>query len=78
MKKLKKLNLVKCDDYLTWLHNFANFHLIPLYLKMGEKYEQYLVELNAYLCQFFRKTQVLVDWNKIEEQNKDTFKEEWE
>lgn len=33
IKKLKKLNIIKSDDYLTWLQNFDKVYLVPLYLK---------------------------------------------
>ena len=33
IKKLRQMNLIKADDYLTWLQNFDKFGVVPLYVK---------------------------------------------
>ena len=33
IKKLRQLNLIKADDYLTWLQNLDKFSVVPLYIK---------------------------------------------
>jgi splicing factor 3A subunit 3 len=73
IKKLKKLNAIKADDYLTWLQNFDKVYLVPLYLKQSNKYEEYLKAICTYLSEFFKKSQPLIEWNKIEEQTEDMF-----
>lgn len=78
IKKLRKLNVIKCDDYLTWLQNFDKLQRVPLYLKGSKKYGEYLISLKYYLQSFFKKTQPLVDWSKIEEQTEEMFDSEWE
>lgn len=49
IKKLRQLNIVKADDYLTWLQNVEKFTLVPLYVKQSSKYESYISELCDYL-----------------------------
>mmetsp|Transcript_12478 Transcript_12478/g.9074 ORF Transcript_12478/g.9074 Transcript_12478/m.9074 type:complete len:172 (-) Transcript_12478:848-1363(-) len=82
IKKLRKLNVIKSDDYLTWLQNFDKLYLVPLYIKHGmtgsSKYEKYLNNLKDYLTAFFQKTQPLVDWQRIEDQTEVMFEQEWE
>ena len=56
IKKLKKLNVIKADDYLTWLQNFDKLYLVPLYMKESTKYEAYLNAMKNYLMGFFQKT----------------------
>ena len=68
IKKLRQHNSIKSEDYLTWIQNFDKLYLVPLYLKNSTKYEQYLVNLKQYLTDYFKKTQPLVDFSKIEEQ----------
>lgn len=68
IKKLRQLNVIKSEDYLTWLQNFDKLYLVPLYLKNSTKYEEYLQSMKNYLVQYFKKTQPLVDWSKIEDQ----------
>lgn len=48
IKKLKQLNLIKSEDYLTWLQNIDKFNLVPLYIKQSSKYEFYVEELCSY------------------------------
>lgn len=70
IKKLKKLNVIRCEDYLTWLQNFDKLYLVPLYIKQhttSTKYEQYLIDLIKYLKEFFQRSQPLVEWKSIEE-----------
>lgn len=67
LKKLKSLNVIRSDDYLSWLQQFDKLYLVPLYLKNSTKYEEYLKGLKDYLVDFFKKTQPLLDWTKIEE-----------
>ena len=78
IKKLKKLNVIKADDYLIWLQNFDKLYLVPLHLKSSTKYEQYLSDLRTYLWEFFKKTQPLLDFIKISEQIEEMFGSEWE
>jgi splicing factor 3A subunit 3 len=51
---------------------------VPLYIKSSLNYEGYLTALHAYLVTFFKKTQPLIEWAKIEEQVEETFESEWE
>ncbi len=67
IKKLRKHNAIKSDDYLTWLQNFDKLYLIPIYMKGSTKYEEFLKNLKSYFIEFFKKTQPLIDWEKIEE-----------
>ena len=53
IKKLKQLNLIKADDYLTWIQNLDKFALVPLYIKQSSKYDNYVAELSDYLKDFF-------------------------
>ena len=54
IKKLRLLNLIKSDDYLSWLQNFDKFNVVPLYLKQSSKYEGYISELKEYMCDIFK------------------------
>jgi len=56
IKKLKQLNLIKSDDYLTWIQNLDRFAVVPLYIKQSSKYEAYVSELSDYLKDFFQRT----------------------
>ena len=47
-------------------------------MKCSTKYELYLNNLKEYLTGFFRKTQPLIDWDRIEEQTEEMFNSEWE
>ena len=35
LSKLRKLGLIKGDDYLSWLQNFNRFEVVPLYIKQS-------------------------------------------
>jgi hypothetical protein len=47
-------------------------------VKSTTKYELYLTGLKDYLTEFFKKTQPLVEWSKIEEQTEEMFESEWD
>ncbi len=47
-------------------------------MKTSQKYEAYLSSLRDYLTEFFKKTQPLTDWAKIEEQTEEMFDSEWD
>ena len=42
LSKLRKLGLIKSDDYLSWLQNFDKFNVVPLYIKQTSKYAEYV------------------------------------
>lgn len=65
IKKLRQLNLIKADDYLTWIQNFDKFSAVPLYIKQSTKYEKFITDLAEYLKDFFQRTQPLVDFKVI-------------
>lgn len=78
IKKLRLLNLVKSEDYLTWLHNFDKLHLIPLYIKQGNKYEKFISEMTEYLMDFYQRTHPLVDFKSLIQSTEEVFESEWE
>ena len=53
LNKLRKLGLIKGDDYLSWLQNFDKFNLVPLYIKQTSQYAEYVSALMEYLSDFF-------------------------
>lgn len=69
---------LKADDYLTWIQNFDKHQRVPAYVKTSSKYEAYLENIKNYLVHFFKKTQPLVSWDKIQEQTDEMFESEWE
>ena len=73
LKKLRQLHTIKADDYLAWLQNLEKFSLIPLYVKQSSKYESYVNDLCEYLKDFFKRTNPLVDFQKIHEQTEEMF-----
>ena len=78
IKKLRQLNLIKADDYLTWIQNLDKFALVPLYIKQSSKYDNYVAELSDYLKDFFQRTQPLVDFKTIVDQTDEMFEAEWD
>jgi splicing factor 3A subunit 3 len=79
LKKLRQLNLIKSDDYLSWLQHFDKFHIIPLYLKQKNKYELYISDLKDYLIDFFQRVQPLIDFKaEVYDQVQEMFESEWE
>ena len=66
LSKLRKLGLIKSDDYLSWLQNFDKFNLVPLYIKQTSQYSDYVTSLNEYLQDFFKRSKPLVDFAEIE------------
>jgi splicing factor 3A subunit 3 len=65
IKKLRQLNIIKADDYLTWLQNMDKFSTVPLYIKQSAKYEVYVEQLCDYLKDFFQRTNPLVEFKAI-------------
>ena len=78
IKKLRTLGLIKSEDYLTWLQNFNQFQKIPLYIKQGTQYEEYITNLAETLKDFFQRSRPLADWTEIVEQTEEMFASEWE
>lgn len=51
---------------------------IPLYIKIqNQSYSEYLLSLTQYICNFYKKTNPLKDFNEIEIDFHETFDEEW-
>ena len=78
LSKLRKLNLIKSDDYLSWLQNFDKFAVIPLYIKQTNQYVEYVQNLLEYLKDFFQRAKPLMDFSEIREQTDEMFEGEWE
>ena len=78
LSKLRKLNLIKSDDYLSWLQNFDKFNIVPLYIKQTSQYAEYVKNLVDYLKDFFCRSKPLVDFSEISEQVEEMFDGEWE
>ena len=62
MSRLRKLQIIKSDDYLSWLQSFDKFSLVPLYIKQSGQYGTYIAELAEALRDFFRRTRPLDDY----------------
>lgn len=67
LSKLRKLGLIKSDDYLTWLQNFDKFTVVPLYIKQSSQYLEYVESMADYLKDFFRRSKPLVNFLEIEQ-----------
>ena len=78
LSKLRKLNLIKSDDYLSWLQNFDRFNVVPLYIKQTGQYADYVKSLADYLQDFYRRSQPLIDFSEIADQVEEMFEGEWD
>ena len=78
LSKLRKLGLIKSDDYLSWLQNFDKFNLVPLYIKQTSQYVEYVESLFDYLKDFLSRAKPLLDFKEISEQTEEMFEGEWE
>lgn len=78
LSKLRKLGLIKSDDYLSWLQNFDKFNLVPLYIKQTSQYCEYVTNLVEYLKDFFRRSKPLLNFTELSMQTDEMFEGEWE
>lgn len=62
---IRKANIEQ--DYLQYLERFNKFFYLPDAVRNSRHYAEYLDGLWAYLADFFRRTNPLTDWAKIEE-----------
>ena len=51
---------------------------MPLYIKQGSQYEEYVAQLADSLKDFFQRTKPLVDFREIIESTEEMFEAEWE
>lgn len=54
------------QDYLQYLERFNTFFYLPDNVKSTRQYAEYLDSLWNYLVDFFKRTNPLTDWHKIE------------
>ena len=78
LSKLRKLGLIKSDDYLSWLQNFDKFNVVPLYIKQTSKYAEYVDQLVEYLKDFIKRAKPLLDFEELRTQIEEMFEGEWE
>ena len=78
LSKLRKLGLIKGDDYLSWLQNFDKFNLVPLYIKQTSQYGEYVSQLVDYLKDFLRRAKPLLDFSELSVQIDEMFEGEWD
>ena len=78
LSKLRKLGLIKSDDYLSWLQNFHRFELVPLHIKQNGLYAEYVNALADYLKDFLQRSKPLEDFAELREQTDEMFEMEWE
>ncbi|OQR92055.1 splicing factor 3A [Achlya hypogyna] len=65
-------------DYITYLSRFGNLAKIPEAAKfVDSRYETYLTELRAYLTDFYRRTQPLVDLDDVVNEAQAQFEKSW-
>ncbi|EQC34544.1 hypothetical protein SDRG_07871 [Saprolegnia diclina VS20] len=65
-------------DYISYLGRFAQFHKIPEAAKLSDtRYEAYLNDLLAYLKDFYRRTQPLVDLDDVVLDAQTQFEKDW-
>jgi splicing factor 3A subunit 3 len=62
---IRKVNIEQ--DYVQYLERFNKFFYLPDAVRNSRHYAEYLDSLWAYLADFFRRTNSLTDWAKIEE-----------
>ena len=67
LKKIMKTNIIKADDYISYLQNFSKLKQIPLHLK-DSSYISYIERVQQYLSDFVRKSQPLMDHAKFEQE----------
>lgn len=68
---IRKANIEQ--DYLQYLERFNTFFYLPEIVRNSRQYSEYLEHLWQYLVDFFRRTNPLTDWTKIEEEIKAGF-----
>lgn len=65
-------------DYLTFLAHFSEFSDIPQAEKLrSSAYQTYLRDLKAYLLDFYRRTQPLVDLDDVVAETEAKFEKQW-
>jgi len=65
-------------DYLTYLSRFSEFSDIPQAERLrSSAYQSYLCDLKAYLLDFYRRTQPLVDLDDVVAETAAKFEKQW-
>jgi len=78
LSKLRKLGIMKSDDYLCWLQNKTKFDQVPLYIKQTSQYADYVTQLADYLKDFLRRSKPLLDFDELSSQFDEMFESEWD
>jgi len=78
LSKLRKLGLIRSDDYLSWLQNFDKFNVIPLYIKQTSQYVDYVTQLFHYLQDFIQRAKPLLDFTELSGHIEEMFDGEWD
>ncbi len=76
LKNIYKSKYQNVDDYLSYLKNLDEFHVIPIHHK-NEKYKQYIEEVYKYLKEFWVKSHPLNKHQQILEQEESQFEADW-
>jgi splicing factor 3A subunit 3 len=68
---IRKANIEQ--DYLQYLDRFNKFFYLPDNVRQSRHYAEYLDHLWAYLVDFFKRTNPLSDWGKVEADIRNSF-----
>jgi len=63
---VKNTNIIKADDYISYLQEYWKLHEIPL-IRKDAQYMVYIESLYQYLSSFIRKSLPLMDYDKFEQ-----------